>query len=118
MERKRIGADKPAGFKPFQSDMDKDMNTSFSEFGSVSPTNQYKNFFNDFSNPTEAENYARKETHWERKKDGKANYVNRDIPNQGNSIYVSGQGLDEVILKKNFSSFGSITNINLVPEKR
>ena len=40
MERKRIGADKPAGFKPFQSDMDKDMNTSFSEFGSVSPTNQ------------------------------------------------------------------------------
>lgn len=116
MERKRIGADKPAGFKPFQPDPDKEMNLADSD--SLSPTSQYKNFYDNFSSPIEAENYARKETHWEKKRDGKANYVNRDIPNQGNTIYVSGQGLDEIILKSNFSMFGNITNINQIPGKK
>lgn len=61
---------------------------------------------------------AREETFREKKRDGKANYVNRDTPDQGNTIYIHGENLDEDTLRLIFSSFGTILNVNAEPSKK
>jgi RNA recognition motif-containing protein len=65
----------------------------------------------------DAESIAREETLREKKREGKAHYVNRDVPNQGNTVYVKGAGVSEEALRSEFSLHGSILQISLEPEK-
>ena len=64
------------------------------------------------------ETIAREETFKEKRKDGKANYVNRDTPQAGKTIYVHGFGVDEPTLRTGFSIFGNILNINAETDKK
>lgn len=64
------------------------------------------------------ESIAREETYKEKRRDGKTNYVNRDTPQQGNTIYVHGYGVNEHVLRTGFSLFGNIMNINSESEKK
>lgn len=59
----------------------------------------------------EKEAIAREETFREKRRDGKAHYVNRDIPNVGNTIYVHGIGLTEQMLKSAFVQFGNVIKV-------
>lgn len=59
----------------------------------------------------EKEAIAREETFREKRRDGKAHYVNRDIPNVGNTIYVHGIGLTEQLLKTAFVQFGNVIKV-------
>ena len=42
----------------------------------------------------------------------------RDPPTKGNTVYVHGVGVTEEILKKAFSNFGNIININIERERQ
>lgn len=64
------------------------------------------------------ESIAREETYKEKRRDGKANYVNRDTPQQGNTVYVHGIGLNEHILRTGFTLFGNILNVTAETEKK
>lgn len=61
--------------------------------------------------PHEKEAFAREATFREKKRDGKAHYINRDIPNVGNTVYVHGIGLNEQSLRTAFTAFGNILNV-------
>ena len=61
---------------------------------------------------------AREETFREKKRDGKANYVNRDNPQQGNTIYVHGDNISEDLLRLAFATFGTILNITTELSKK
>ena len=61
---------------------------------------------------------AREEAFREKKRDGKVNYVNRDNPQQGNTVYVHGENLNEDILRLAFVTFGPVLNITAEPNKK
>lgn len=61
---------------------------------------------------------AREEAFKEKKRDGKANYVIRDNPQQGNTIYVNGENIDANSLRLGFASFGTVLNIFTDPTKK
>ena len=98
-ERKRIGADKPAGFKPFRKN-------SF-EAESTSPAadsneDQYKDLYHPYNSPAdEPEEYREP-------KRRRAQFS----PSKGCTIYVHGIGLTEDCLSRGFSAFGSVVNVN------
>ncbi|KPM04776.1 negative elongation factor E-like protein [Sarcoptes scabiei] len=105
-ERKRCtGTDKPGGYQPF--------NQSYSnDDGSESESIKSEKMLENNPKLREIHSAAREEAFREKKRDGKANYVNRDDPQQGNTIYVHGENITEEILRLGFSTFGSILNIN------
>lgn len=126
LERKRIGADKPGGYQPFMSTHSVDGsegsdNNSASESHSPTisrtPYQQPKFLYESSLSSKDAESIAREETNRDRRRDGKANYVNRDVPNQGNTVYVRGQGVNENLLRTGLSPFGNILNISVESEK-
>ena len=61
----------------------------------------------------EKEAFAREATFREKKRDGKAHYINRDIPNVGNTIYVYGIGVNEQMLRSGFAPYGNILNVTV-----
>lgn len=75
------------------------------------------NLYSNFVSAKDAESIAREETLRERKREGKAHYVNRDLPNQGNTVYVRGHGLTEPTMRAEFSQCGSIVQITMENEK-
>lgn len=101
-QRKRLEqTDKPK-YQPFSAvykpDLDAIENGSRGMFDSGLPSK-------------EKEAIAREETFREKRRDGKAHYVNRDIPNVGNTIYVHGIGLTEQMLKTAFVQFGNVIKV-------
>ena len=74
--------------------------------------------YESFVSARDPETIAREETFKEKRKDGKANYVNRDTPQAGKTIYVHGHGIDEPLLSNGFCTFGNILNINAETEKK
>lgn len=42
----------------------------------------------------------------------------REPPKRGNTLYVHGIGINEDMLRKSFSNFGKIVNINMETDKR
>lgn len=81
-------------------------------------TERKKLLYESFGQSRDPHSLAREETFREKKRDGKANYVNRDNPQQGNTIYVHGDNINEDILRLGFSSFGIILNITTEPSKK
>ncbi|CAG2119539.1 unnamed protein product [Medioppia subpectinata] len=73
--------------------------------------------YESFVSSRDPESVAREETFREKRRDGKANYVNRDTPQTGNTIYVHGFGVNEPILRTGFSIFGNILNITSETDK-
>ena len=110
--RKRSSAklsNTPAGFHPFSASSEGESNAypPYDHLSSIGPVN-----------PREAESLAREETFREKRREGKAHYVNRDLPNQGNTVYVrSISGLNESKLKEAFSPHGNICHVTLELEK-
>ena len=117
---KQLGADKPAGYQSFDSTQ------SFEDGEPTTPEPispiahrppQYQNsLYDNFVTAKEVEVIAREETNRDRRRDGKAHYVNRDVPNQGNTVYVKGTGVNEQLLKQAFASW-TIVHINVEAEK-
>ncbi|KAH9397799.1 Serine/threonine-protein kinase N2 [Tyrophagus putrescentiae] len=132
-ERKRCtGTDKPGGYLPFHNqhsmeddpsgsaDLDDSLNNSGSgndPANSTSSNKQRKPFYESFVHSRDPHSLAREETYREKKRDGKANYVNRDNPQQGNTIYVRGENMTEAFLRMGFSSFGTVLHIAAEPSK-
>lgn len=110
--RKRSSAklsNTPAGFHPFSASSEGESNAypPYDHLSSIGPVN-----------PREAESLAREETFREKRREGKAHYVNRDLPNQGNTVYVRFiSGLNESKLKEAFSPHGNICHVTLELEK-
>ena len=82
------------------------------------PSNRVKPLYESFVSSRDPETIAREETFKEKRKDGKANYVNRDTPQMGKTIYVHGFDITEPILRTGFSIFGNILNINAETDKK
>ena len=70
-----------------------------------------------YVSPKDAEVIAREETMRERKREGKAHYVNRDVPNQGNTVYIRAPGLTEPSLRRAFALHGKIQAVSVESEK-
>lgn len=70
-----------------------------------------RNMFDSGIPTKEKEAIAREETFREKRRDGKAHYVNRDIPTVHSTIYVHGIGLTEQMLKNAFAQFGNIIKV-------
>ena len=99
----------PAGFHPFSSSSEGEPSAypPYDHMSSIGPVN-----------PREAETLAREETFREKRREGKAHYVNRDLPNQGNTIYIrSVSGLNESKLREAFTPYGNVSHITLELEK-
>ena len=121
------GVDRPGGFQPFSAGAAGEVEPLEESFGAPSDPNPAPNvrpefsakysLYTNFVSAKEAESIAREETLRERKREGKANYVNRDIPNQGNTVYVKGHGLTEPLLRSEFSLCGVIVQITLESER-
>lgn len=77
-----------------------------------------KPLYESFVMSRDPHSIAREETFREKKRDGKANYVNRDNPQQGNTIYIHGENLTEDILRLGFSTFGTVLNITTEHSKK
>lgn len=110
-QRKKLDqlTDKPK-YQPFSAVYKPD-HLLMMESGENGSTAAARNMF-DAGLPTkEKEAIAREETFREKRRDGKAHYVNRDIPNVG-TIYVHGIGVSEQLLKSAFAQFGNILKIN------
>jgi hypothetical protein len=138
LERKRCGgADKPGGYQPFHmshsTDEDNGLNHEFNcltEYALIisfvclsvaledMPSTRVKPLYESFVSSRDPESIAREETFREKRRDGKANYVNRDTPQTGNTIYVHGFGVNESILRTGFSIFGNILNITSESDKK
>lgn len=82
------------------------------------PSNRVKPLYESFVSSRDPETIAREETFKEKRKDGKANYVNRDTPQTGKTIYVHGFGITDSILRTGFTMFGNILNINAETDKK
>jgi negative elongation factor E len=82
------------------------------------PSTRVKPLYESFVSSRDPESIAREETYKEKRRDGKANYVNRDSPLLGNTIYVHGFGLNENILRTSFSIFGNILNVTSETDKK
>ncbi|XP_054156453.1 negative elongation factor E-like [Oppia nitens] len=115
LERKRgVGSDRPGGYQPFnQSQSIDDDNAPLENIVS----NRVKPLYETFISSRDPETIAREETVREKRRDGKANYVNRDTPQTGNTIYVHGIGINEPTLRTGFSMFGNIMNITVEVDK-
>lgn len=118
LERKRcVGSDKPGGYQPFHlshlADEESGPITPLEEM----PSTRVKPLYESFVSSRDPESIAREETYKEKRRDGKANYVNRDTPLQGNTIYVHGFGLNQHILTTHFSIFGNILNLTSETDK-
>ncbi|CAG2170133.1 unnamed protein product [Oppiella nova] len=115
LERKRCGgADKPGGYQPFHMSHSTDEdNVALEDM----PSTRVKPLYESFVSSRDPESIAREETFREKRRDGKANYVNRDTPQTGNTIYVHGFGVNESILRTGFSIFGNILNITSESDK-
>lgn len=77
-----------------------------------------KPLYESFVMSRDPHSVAREEAFREKKRDGKVNYVNRDNPQQGNTIYVHGENISEDILRLAFSTFGPVLNITAEPNKK
>lgn len=117
LERKRgIGVDKPGGYQPFPMMHSIDDEPNGQNDGPTTP--KIKPLYESFVSSRDPDTIAREETLKEKKRDGKANYINRDSPQQGNTIYVWGIGVNESILRNGFSVFGNILNITAEVDKK
>ncbi|KAH7642609.1 negative elongation factor E [Dermatophagoides farinae] len=114
-ERKRCtGTDKPGGYLPFHNHhSDDDPNGPKDE----PESKRLKPLYESFVMSRDPHSVAREEAFREKKRDGKVNYVNRDNPQQGNTIYVHGENISEDILRLAFSTFGPVLNITAEPNK-
>lgn len=129
--RKRVSLDRsidrPGGYQPFSASTSVDGEPLEESFGAPADPNPAPNLRPDFSakydlysnfvSAKDVESIAREETMRERKREGKAHYVNRDLPNHGNTVFVRGHGLTEPSLRTEFSMCGSIVQITTEPEK-
>ncbi|KAI2802880.1 hypothetical protein RDWZM_001133 [Blomia tropicalis] len=114
-ERKRCtGTDKPGGYLPFHNNHSLDEDPGFND---LNDGEKKKPLYESFVITRDAHTVAREETFREKKRDGKANYVNRDNPQQGNTIYIHGENLTEDMLRLAFSTFGTVLNITAEPSK-
>lgn len=129
----RPGGDRPGGYQPFSSSQgasgdnnpDDDLiplhpsdPLDHVEPQSTGPS-KYGNLYSNFVSAKDAEIIAREETIRERKRDGKgAHYINRDVPNQGNTLYIKGQGISENLLRTGLQPLGHILNIMVETEKK
>lgn len=104
----RVG-DKPGGYKPFSANTSIDDSEDDVFISGIpsdpNPAPDYSAKFNSLGSSStmsakDAEVIAREETMLEKKREGKQHYVNRDLPNQGNTIYIRAPGLTEVSLRK------------------
>jgi len=122
----RVG-DRPGGYKPFSHSTSVDGSDSDDVFsGNPSDPNPapeysakygYRSGQGSYVSPKDAEVIAREETIRERKREGKAHYVNRDVPNHGNTVYIRGSGLTESSIRRTFSVHGTIGAIAVETEK-
>jgi negative elongation factor E len=118
----RVG-DKPGGYRPFSAStsVDEEDDVFVSSIPSdPNPAPDYSAKYNSLSSssyvsPKDAEVIAREETMREKKREGKQHYVNRDLPNQGNTIYIRAPGMTEMSLKRLASYFCSHNMISLDP---
>lgn len=118
LEKRRLGADKPGGYQPFEPNALKDEAGASEQLSPLpKPSYQKYNLYDNFVSAKDVESIAREETNRDRRRDGRANYVNRDVPHQGNTVYVKGVGLNENLVRNAFSDHGNILNISMEPEK-
>ena len=126
--RKRVSLDRsidrPGGYQPFSASTSVEGEPLEESFGAPADPNpapnlrpEKYNLYSNFVSAKDVESIAREETLRERKREGKAHYVNRDLPNQGNTVYVRGHGLTEPSLRSEFSMCGSIVQITIESEK-
>lgn len=80
--------------------------------------NENKPMYENYIMYRDPHSVAREEAFREKKRDGKANYVNRDNPQQGNTIYVNGENISEDNLRLGFATFGTVLNITAEPNKK
>ncbi|RWS12245.1 Negative elongation factor E-like protein, partial [Dinothrombium tinctorium] len=103
--RKDSSSEKPGGYQPFSSLHSHDSETDFS---SVSPGNEFSLARSRYKSLSETFVHA---------SDDREGRQNRDLPTSGNTIYVSGTGVNESVLKSGFSPFGTILNIHVESRK-
>jgi negative elongation factor E len=130
--RKRVSLDRsidrPGGYQPFSSSNSvegESIDEPVSAPADPNPAPHVRpaefsakyNLYSNFVSAKDVETIAREETLRERKREGKAHYVNRDLPNQGNTVYVRGAGLTDPSLRAEFSMCGTIVQITIESEK-